>query len=406
MVSDNRAVTGEFENIERCSKCGTCMAHCPSYNLFREETASPRGRVALCGALADRRVTLPEVTSLAVDRCLRCLRCVAACPSGVRVDEVLLAASDKCYSRGLTGIVRSALLRGVLPHRRVFQGMMRAFSGAQNILGLRGRAVRHLPLFPLRGKLPRLAMASAARLLRARRPVPEKKNMTVTFFLGCLSNFVFPEVAQVAVAALERSGIRVIIPPEQTCCGTPAWVTGDIESARRLARINMAALKAENADAILTACASCGRMLKNSYQELVGSEAAREFAAKVDDATRFLSARPENAAARRRMERDVVAYHRPCHARWYDAEEVVESLGRRLGTKVLLLPDFCCGGAGTFSMRFPEQGRAIAATTLRAIEHHNVTTVLTPCPGCMMQLREVTADAGMRVAVQHPVGMF
>jgi glycolate oxidase iron-sulfur subunit len=250
-------------------------------------------------------------------------------------------------------------------------------------------------------------MVSAARLLRKRRRSAGNKVMTAAVFLGCLTNYVFPDIAVDAVAALERNGMKVILPGEQTCCGTPAWVTGDVEAARKLARINIAALQSEKPGAILILCASCGRMLKETYPELLGDESAREFAAKVDDATHFLSARADAVAGRTGiMAREVVAYHRPCHARWYDSEVVIEGIRRRTGVEVIVLPDACCGGAGTFSMRFPEQGRAIAATTLQVIEKHAVTRVLTPCPGCIMQLRDVTADAGIAVAIEHPAGMF
>lgn len=403
---DTRTGRSEFETTGQCSMCGTCMAHCPSYRHFREETASPRGRLALCDALARGSVALAPVRSLAVDRCLRCLRCVSVCPSGVRVDRFLLEAANRAYSGGLTGLVKAAVLRGLLPYRRVVHGAVNAFSRVQAALGLHGRLVRHLPLFPFRGSLPRLARVSASRLLSARRPTAKKKAVTVALFLGCLVNFVYPDIAVHAVAALERNGMRVIIPREQTCCGTPAWVVGDLGAACRLARINVTALQAENPTAILVLCASCGRMMKETYPELLAGEDTRPFAAKIDDAAHFLSACSNDVTLPVFKTGETVAYHRPCHSRWYNLEEAIVALGRRARTDILVLPDSCCGGAGTFSLRFPEQGRAVAAATLRAIKQHAVTRVLTSCPGCIMQLREVTAQANIRVIVEHPVGVL
>src|SRR5215470_13617145 len=79
----------ERDLVEDCVHCGFCLPHCPTYQSWGEEMDSPRGRIDLMKALRDGRVALSPRVVTHFDRCLGCMACVTACPSGVKYGTLI-----------------------------------------------------------------------------------------------------------------------------------------------------------------------------------------------------------------------------------------------------------------------------------------------------------------------------
>src|ERR1700704_800956 len=79
----------EPELLDACGHCGFCLPTCPTYVLWGEEMDSPRGRIALMKQGLEEGSVLDDDTVLHVDRCLGCMACVTACPSGVQYDRLI-----------------------------------------------------------------------------------------------------------------------------------------------------------------------------------------------------------------------------------------------------------------------------------------------------------------------------
>ena len=88
---------------------------------------------------------------------------------------------------------------------------------------------------------------------------------TVGFFVGCMYNLRQQQSALDAMEVLRRNGIRVIIPKEQVCCGSPLIRTGQIDFVDTLKQRNIETFKSRGIDTVLTMCAGCGSTLKNDY---------------------------------------------------------------------------------------------------------------------------------------------
>jgi glycolate oxidase iron-sulfur subunit len=229
----------------------------------------------------------------------------------------------------------------------------------------------------------------------------ERPKLRVALFLGCLINYVYPEIAEATVAVLGRLGVEVVIPQGQVCCGTPVLSFGDEQAARRLATMNTEALLVSGADHIVTACASCGKTLKSDYEWLVPDQGAA-LAKKVLDVSELLDRIPVQGA--RPIERRVT-YHDPCHLRW--GQNVVAPPRKLLGqyAQYVEMPEAerCCGGGGSFSLFHYDLATRIAAKKLDSIAASGAEVVATNCPGCILHISDRVTAAGMKIPVVHSI---
>src|SRR5579859_3790047 len=86
---DNPAVQRMGEVIKTCVHCGFCLPTCPTYLETGSELDSPRGRITLMKGVLQDQLALDSTVVTHVDRCLGCLACVTACPSGVQYNELI-----------------------------------------------------------------------------------------------------------------------------------------------------------------------------------------------------------------------------------------------------------------------------------------------------------------------------
>ena len=256
--------------IARCAKCGKCQSVCPVYIETGDESAVARGRITLAEAVMDGRLKLSRKVKAYMWTCLKCLRCSTVCPSGVAYEMILQGMRDEiARRRGVPWIAR-AIFRFVLPRRRLFDWLVRTTERLQRVLPVKREGmVRHLPLMLLgRQSVPSLADQSALDLFADHQPKGGRPR--VGLFLGCLTNYAYPQIVTALIEVFDKAGYDVVIPGEQVCCGTPVVCFGDVLAAKRLAQINVDAFR--DCEAVVTACASCGRTLKSDYEELMGEE--------------------------------------------------------------------------------------------------------------------------------------
>ena len=112
--------------------CGFCLPTCPTYELWHEEMDSPRGRIYLMGALTDRSLPLTDTVVEHFDRCLGCMACVTACPSGVQYDRLIestRAHVERHRRRKPADRVLRSLLFAVLPYRNRLRAAVRGLPG-------------------------------------------------------------------------------------------------------------------------------------------------------------------------------------------------------------------------------------------------------------------------------------
>lgn len=397
-----------YDESLKCVRCGLCQAVCPVYAVERHESAVARGKVQIVRALLEERI---EPSSPARERlflCLNCEACTANCPSGVEVTDVILAGRAQMMEDLGQPAVERIVLREVLAHPARMELGAAALALYQRT-GLRWLAqksgvLRALPggLAEKEALLPAYIDAKPARRSIARPRAEAPARARVAYFLGCVTNVMYPSVAQSLVQVLEHNGCQVAVPDGLRCCGMPHRNYGDLPTARALEQQNTEALNAADFDAIVTDCATCSSTLRG-YQGLK---------APVYDINQFLVDQLGFTAPDRPLPTRVT-YHDPCHlARGQGVRTAPRKVMQAVPELELIEmaeADRCCGGAGTFALTHHDVSMQILDRKIANAAATDADILTTGCPACRMQLSHgLTRYAGGQGPreVLHPVELL
>lgn len=381
--------------VSACVHCGFCLAACPTYRELGQEMDTPRGRIVLMKEVLEGNMSF-EAAQPHVDRCLGCLACEPACPSGVPYRDLISpfrALAAPKMKRGLLERLRRFLAAQTVPFPSRFR--LAAW------LGKRFPAPRMLrPMLELLpDELP------PKQTWQTHYPAKGEKRARVALLLGCAQQVLDPDINTATIEVLTRNGIEVIIPHEQGCCGGLSWHTGDLEAARAFARQNLEAFPQE-VDAILTNAAGCGSAMHEYHLVLRGTpdeERAEAFRHRVMDVSVFLA----KLGLREPMHELQVkaAYHDACHLS--NAQHVRKQPRDLLkaipGLQLLEIADahLCCGSAGSYNMDQPEIANSLGEQKAKHIIAAGAEVVVTGNIGCMTQVKLHLKKLGSPIQVKH-----
>ena len=216
---------------------------------------------------------------------------------------------------------------------------------------------------------------------------------TAQLFITCLAEQFFPGVLKGMVGLLERLGVQVAFPQDQTCCGQPFFNSGSWTQARELARKWLRAF-GETDGAIVSPSGSCVDMVRHHYPHLFPPGTpehalAEATAARTFEVTQFLVNELKVTDVGARFPHKVT-YHASCHLlRGLGAREEPKALLRKVqGLELVPLPneETCCGFGGVFSVIYPEVSQAMMAAKIRAIEASGAEAVVACDAGCLMNI--------------------
>jgi glycolate oxidase iron-sulfur subunit len=372
------------ELIDDCVHCGFCLPTCPTYELWGEEMDSPRGRIQLM-RLGHEQPSLSSEMVTHLDRCLGCMACVTACPSGVKYDLLLFQARpqvERHANRSLADRAFRRLVFELFPH----PGRLRALVPLlvlQRRLGLDRLIPRRAArLRSMAALTPEVGLHALWHRLPAVTPARGPKRGTVALLQGCVQRVFFHEVNRATVAVLAAEGFEVHAPRSPSCCGSLQLHTGYEPEAQVHARETIASLGGY--DTVIVNAAGCGSGMKD-YAHLVDDPA---FAAKVKDVHEFL-AEVEPRAARRPLPMRV-AYHDACHlAHAQGIRRAPRELLRSIPGLELIEPadwELCCGSAGVYNLLQPQAAAALGVRKASSLASTNADVIAAANPGCAIQI--------------------
>ena len=385
--------------VSACVHCGFCLAACPTYHELGQEMDTPRGRIVLMKEVLEGKMSF-EAAQPHVDRCLGCLACEPACPSGVPYPDLIspfraLAASKT--NRSLLERLRRFLAAQTVP----FPGRFRLAAK----IGRIGLIRRLTPKFlkPMLELIPE--HIPPTQTWAEVNPAIGEKRARVALLTGCAQQVLDPDINTATIEVLTRNGIEVVISRTQGCCGGLAWHTGDLPTAQRFARRNLDAFP-EDVDAILTNAAGCGSAMHEYHIVLRGTadEARAEaFRHRVMDVSVFLMKLGLREPLRETKLK--AAYHDACHlSNAQNVRKQPRDLLKAIpGLELVEITDahLCCGSAGSYNMDQPEIASSLGEQKAKNIIATGADVVVTGNIGCMTQVAMHLKKLGSPIQVKH-----
>lgn len=388
--------------IRECVHCGFCLPACPTYTLWNEEMDSPRGRIYLMKMAAEGKVdTMDQNFVQHFDRCLGCMACMSACPSGVKYDKLIEATRaqiERNHRRPFLERLYRRMIFSVFPHPsrlRLLAAPLWIYQGF-GIRGLLHKAgvLKALParLQEMESLLPELSWASLSGGHPARIAAQGVARKKVGVLLGCVQRVFFDSINAATIRVLSAEGCDVYVPPQQGCCGALAAHTGREPEALDAARRLIDAFAHLDLDCIVTNAAGCGSNVKD-YGHLLRddpkyAEAARRFSAKCRDISEVLG--ELTPVAVRRPLKLRVAYQDSCHL--LHAQRIQrqprELLRSIPSLELVELPEsqLCCGSAGVYNLLEPNTAHDLGHRKAEHVAASGADVLVSANPGCLLQI--------------------
>jgi glycolate oxidase iron-sulfur subunit len=397
--------------IADCVHCGFCLPTCPSYTVFEEEMDSPRGRIVLMRVGNEEGSEASDEMRTHFDRCLGCMACVTACPSGVKYDQLIERARPQ-VERVAPRPRRERLHRRLIFALFTHPGRLRALAPVlwvQQKLGVNDALAKRL------GRVPELqAMLQLAPPVTRRAAIQQLAEVThaegtqrgrIAFMQGCVQRVFFGDVNAATVRVLAAEGFEVHAPRAPRCCGALQLHAGVEDEALELAKATIAAY--EGFEHVAVNVAGCGSGMKD-YAHLLAddpawADRAQAFAAKVRDVSELL-AEFEPQAPRHPLPM-TVAYHDACHlAHAQKVRAQPRALLNAIPGLELKEPaewELCCGSAGIYNLVEPEAAAKLGARKAANLRATGAEAIAAGNPGCAIQI-----GAHLDIPVFHPMTLL
>ncbi len=363
-----------IEELSKCVRCGSCKAFCPTYDTDTTEAMGARGRITLLRGLATGQLKPSTLLNERIFSCILCEACTGLCSPGVDITGAIY------HGR--------ALLRKTDKRRKRLRNLVKFSTKWPELSFKILRMSRHilLPALVRKGVIPftpefsDTPFRSKGRIFK----VLNKKGR-VAIFTGCSINFLFPQLGESLINVLKRFGYEVVLPKGELCCGAPLRNLGLEEEAIKLAKKNLRVFSRLKVEAILSLCPTCTLNLKKDYPKIAG-----EGLEKAMDISVFFNDRLEITES---IDKTSV-YHDPCHLyHGLGIKNEPREIVRKAGIELIDSEESgCCGLGGLFCLSYRDISSNLLMKCSKNIMDSKADTVITSCPGCILQLSQKISD--------------
>ena len=390
------------ESFEQCLKCTVCTVYCPMVAVNPDypgpKQAGPDGE--------RYRLKNPVFYDEALDLCLNCKRCEVACPSNVKIGDIIQSARLKYSNKkpklrdfilantDLMGTVASTMA----PVVNFTLGLKPVKAVMDTVL-----AVDHHRTFP-----KYTGQKFETWFKRYALKKQEEYTKKVSYFHGCYANYNYPKLAKDFVKIMNAIGYGVNLLEKEKCCGVALISNGFKNQALKQAELNLGSIRKAvgRGEPVLTTSSTCTFTMRDEYEHILGLDNS-DVRSSIALATKFIFELVDAGKAKLVFKEDYkkrIAYHTPCHMEKLGWAIYSTSLMRMIpGVDFHMLDSQCCGIAGTYGFKKEHynDSQNIGAPVFRQIKDLQVDMVATDCETCKWQI-EMSAG----VEVQNPISII
>ena len=398
----NKEHNTNAESFEQCLKCTVCTVYCPMVAVNPDypgpKQAGPDGE--------RYRRKNPVFYDDALDLCLNCKRCEVACPSNVKIGDIIQSARLKYSNKkpklrdfilantDLMGTVASTMA----PVVNFTLGLKPVKAVMDTVL-----AVDHHRTFP-----KYTGQRFETWFKRYALKKQEEYTKKVSYFHGCYANYNYPKLAKDFVKIMNAIGYGVNLLEKEKCCGVALISNGFKNQALKQAELNLGSIRKAvgRGEPVLTTSSTCTFTMRDEYEHILGLDNS-DVRSSIALATKFIFELVDAGKAKLVFKDDYkkrIAYHTPCHMEKLGWAIYSTSLMRMIpGVDFHMLDSQCCGIAGTYGFKKEHynDSQNIGAPVFRQIKDLQVDMVATDCETCKWQI-EMSAG----VEVQNPISII
>lgn len=389
------------DDLEQCVKCTICTGYCPVVAVNPDypgpKQAGPDGE--------RYRLKDPDFYDPALKYCLNCKRCEVACPSNVKIGDIIQNARMK-YDRHPVPL-RDKMLADTDLMGRLATSMPRIANLVLKLPAAKRVLDRSLGIDRHR-RFPRYASTTFESWMRRKAPDQSVFPRQTAYFHGCYANYNNPSLGMDLVKVMNALGYGVNLLEKERCCGVAKIANRLVDEARRDALINTESIRkaVQKGQTVLSTSSTCVFTLREEYPHLLGID-NRSVRDDTLLATAFINRLVDEGSVKLVFRKDYarrIAYHTPCHMQklgW--AIHSVSLLKSIPGVTLVPIEPACCGIAGTYGFKkenYP-YSQAIGAELFDNIRKAQVEAVATDCETCKWQI-EMSAG----VPVENPVSII
>jgi glycerol-3-phosphate dehydrogenase subunit C len=352
------------------------------------------------------RLKNPVFYDEALDLCLNCKRCEVACPSNVKIGDIIQSARLKYSNKkpklrdfilantDLMGTVASTMA----PVVNFTLGLKPVKAVMDTVL-----AVDHHRTFP-----KYTGQKFETWFKRYALKKQEEYTKKVSYFHGCYANYNYPKLAKDFVKIMNAIGYGVNLLEKEKCCGVALISNGFENQALKQAELNLGSIRKAvgRGEPVLTTSSTCTFTMRDEYEHILGLDNS-DVRSSIALATKFIFELVDAGKAKLIFKDDYkkrIAYHTPCHMEKLGWAIYSTSLMRMIpGVDFHMLDSQCCGIAGTYGFKKEHynDSQNIGAPVFRQIKDLQVDMVATDCETCKWQI-EMSAG----VEVQNPISII
>ncbi len=391
-----------LSDTDLCVMCGMCLPLCPTYQLYQNETESPRGRIALMQAIDRKKIQPTAAALLHIDHCLGCLNCESICPSMVPFGNLM----DTFRSQFASSIRKSFISKQLLKHARKPDGLNKLTKAVNHpalkpvlkpMLNLTSRLTGVTLPTADTTDLPRLKVLYPAGFLRNNATRPRK----VSLFTGCTGKSIDTTSIQCATTLLNQLGFDVHIPPQQYCCGAMHQHNGQLDVATELLQHNTEQFLQTDAQTILFFSPACGaQLLKDS----------KKHKPSVQDVRTFIYEQLLLHPLKFSPATQPIALHESCSHRnmlkLKSANQNLLQLVPDLQITESAQPTLCCGAGGLQAFNYPQQADALLQAKLSSFDWSQTNILISDNIGCTVHMKSAISTYNPELEILHPVSFL